>query len=188
MKLRKQFITKILMGVALLLVAALLTMVIYGAMALQSPTNAIPEMTVVYDGTPLSPDISMISSYDWWFFFTTKSEVLQQADSWMDLTPVPVLPGMPLSVEFSKDYNELKISRADEGSRTFIEVGGELRTPAQPGEYTYRVEAWWGYMGSAQFYFKLRVVDSSAPAPEVNSGAEAVTTLALPAKRPQFLL
>lgn len=158
MTLRKRFIVKLLGAIAILLVAALFTTIIYGYLAQQNPTDAIPELTVVYDGTPLSQDVIMISSYDWWFFYTTKSEVLQQPDSWMELSPIPVLGGRPLLLDFAKPPGDIKISRAEEGSRSFVEISGSLSTPTTPGIYTYRVEAWWGYMGSAQFYFSIRVV------------------------------
>ncbi|MFV0413485.1 MAG: hypothetical protein ACK5L3_09475, partial [Oscillospiraceae bacterium] len=67
-------------------------------------------------------------------------------------------------ISFSYPAREMNISRSKGDSRTFTPVGGDLRTPTEPGVYTYRVEANWGVFGSIQYYVKVKVVDPAAGA------------------------
>lgn len=164
MTLRRRILMKIALAVVCLLLAALLTTLLYSALALQNPVNAVPTMQVQYGGAPLPAQHVMMSSYDWWFFYTTQSGVLGQPDDWMNLPAGLVEPGSPLEIELSRPANTVRVSRNHANERSFVDIGGELRAPPDPGVYTFRVEAEWSRMGSAQYYFRIEVVDPSTQA------------------------
>jgi hypothetical protein len=159
MKLRTQLMRELAIGLVLLLLAALLTATIYSILAVQNPLNALPTLQVLYKGEPMPQEYLMLMSYSWRFFFLTKSDVVNPPDAWQnELRAAPVIPDAPLEIVFSYPCQELKISRAADGSNGFVELGGDLRTPVMFGTYTYRIEAFWGVRGSVQYYLKISVV------------------------------
>ena len=157
MKMRKQFLNKIIITVVLLLLSALITATIHAVLASRSPLNALPSMSVSSNNSPLPAQHAMISSYSWRFLFITKQGVEGPADAWQYLPAAPVNAMAPLAVEFSFPCDEVHISVARGDSTDFVEVGGVLHTPPDPGKYTYRVEASWGIRGSVLYYFKIAV-------------------------------
>lgn len=173
MKLRKQLVLRVVAGVLLFALALGVTYTIKGVLSAREPVNALPEIDIIYNSAPLPQEHIQLASYSWRFFPQVKKGELVAPGGWDEIVPAPVNPGTPLQISFSYACKELKISRALRYSNLFTEISqnntlpgeenaapatvGNLNTPTEPGEYVYRVEAWWGVHGSVQYYFTVRV-------------------------------
>lgn len=174
MKLHKKLVLKVLAGVTLLLLAMFVTYIMKDVLSARQPLNALPTIQIEYNGGPLPAEHVTLASYSWRFFNTTKRDVFLTEDRLVELPPAPVMASASLDISFSFPCKEMKISRASGANSEFFDIavngaGGEntenpapagsvrLRTPANPGEYIYRVEATWGLRGSVQYYFKIVV-------------------------------
>ncbi|MDL2325352.1 hypothetical protein LJC61_09490 [Ruminococcaceae bacterium OttesenSCG-928-A16] len=157
MKIRKQIFGKIIAGIVLLLLAAMATLVLKSILMARNPEYALPIVRVECNGEGLPAENQMLESYSWQFLTIVKTGQLHAADAWQNIPAAWEPPNAPLSVGFSFPASSLKISRTDVDGFTFNEVGGELRTPHIPGEYTYRIEASWGTNKSLLYYFKVRI-------------------------------
>lgn len=158
MKLRKRNLRRIIIAVVFILLAGVITTMLNAALASRNPVAALPEMRVIYKDAPLPYEYICLQSYSWQFLFINKSGDANAPDWWKYfLDAGPVVPGSPLDIEFTYPCQSLTVSRADEGSDLFVEMGGVLRTPLEAGVYTYRVDANWGWRGSVRYYFKIEV-------------------------------
>lgn len=159
MKLRKQLFKKIITAIIFFILAIFATILLKDFLMSLNPEYALPVVQIRCNGEILPQENQTLESYSWRFAMVTKSQVLEDTEDIKALTPAWEPANAPLSVDFSFDSKELKISRADEDSSSFIEVGGELITPSQPGTYTYKIEGSWGNDKWLIYYFKIRIPD-----------------------------
>lgn len=157
MKIRKQVLRKIMVGVLLLTFSVLTTFVLKSVLMAQNPEYALPVVRVECNGEGLPAENQMLESYSWQFLTIVKSGQLRSANTWQDLPAAWEPPNAPLEIKVSFPAKEMTISRTEAGGTTFTEVGGELRTPPAEGIYTYRVTAAWGQNKSIVYYFKLHI-------------------------------
>lgn len=157
MKLRKQIFRKAVLGIVLFAAAIVATIVLKSVLMAGNPEYALPIVRVECNGEGLPSENQMMESYSWRFLTITKSGQLHPPDAWQQIPAAWEPPNAPLSISFSFDSKDLKISRTDADGTTFTEVGGDLRTPFNPGTYTYRIDASWGKEKSLVYYFKVRV-------------------------------
>ncbi|MDL2254219.1 DUF3426 domain-containing protein [Ruminococcaceae bacterium OttesenSCG-928-I18] len=157
MKLRKQWMVRIVAGLLLVVLAGGIAYVIRDLLAMRNPESALPVIDIEYNGKPLPPQHYMMDSYSWRFLFSAK-EWEEPDRSVVDrLEPAPVLPGAPLDISFSFPYKTITVSRSYGNRNHYEEITGELQTPFTGGVYTYKVEAEWGARGSVLYYIKIRV-------------------------------
>ncbi len=157
MKLRKQWVVKLLAGFLLVVLAAVLANVIRDTLALENPKSALPVIDIEYNGKPLPPQHYVMDAYSWRFLFTTREWEDPDRGVVSRLEPAPVLPGAPLKIDFSFPCKGITVSRSYGDRNEFEEISGDLQTPFTGGTYTYRVEASWGSRGSVLYYIKVRV-------------------------------
>ena len=157
MKLRKQWMTKIIAGVLLVVLAGGIAYVIRDLLAMRSPESALPVIDIEYNGKPLPPQHYVMDSYSWRFLFSTKEWVEPDRAIENKLEPAPVLPGAPLDISFSFPCKTMTVSRSYGDRNQFEVVEGDLQTPFTGGVYTYKVEAEWGSRGSVLYYIRIRV-------------------------------
>lgn len=157
MKLRKQFIKKIITAIIFFIIAIFATILLKDFLMSLNPEYALPVVYVRCNGEILPEENQMLESYSWRFSMVTKSQVLKNSEDVKNLTAAWEPPNAPLRISFSFDSKELKISRADDDSTSFVEVGGELLAPSKPGTYTYKVEGKWGEDKWLVYYFKIRI-------------------------------
>lgn len=156
----KQVIQKIIAGVVLIAIAAVVTMFIKESLDTQDPESSLPIIQVQYNGMPMT-DVYR-AGYEWSFFTTVERRTPELLLEDIPLVAVDVLPQAPLQITFSKEPSELKVMRATgRYSTDFMEItdmeNGTLKTPAAPGIYVYRVSAHWTTRGYIQYYFALQV-------------------------------
>ena len=160
MKQRKNFIMRVAAGVALILLSALITVVIRDVLARRNPENALPVMEVFFSSPQQVVHLpianSMMHSYSWEFLFGTESGGDPVSDSWKRLEGAWVPPASSVDLEFTFSPREVHVSMAS-GEGNFVELGGEIKVPREPGEYTYRVKAIWRDNRWVNYYFKIRV-------------------------------
>lgn len=174
--LRKKNILKILAGILLITLAAGLTYIIKEKLSARNPKNALPTISILYNNAPLPTEHIALASYSWRFLNEETQEVILDGDDWQKISYAPVVPDSPLEISFSYPCDEIKISRAEEGSMIFHEISSNLSngtasadtadpntvllrtpTPSVSLKYTYRIEANWGIRGSVQYYFNIEV-------------------------------
>lgn len=159
MNIRKQWVLRIIAGALLIILAGGVSYTVRQLLASRHPEAALPTIHVVYNNTDLPHEHYMMSSYSW-RFLTQTLEWADEPDAYQRMAAAPVLPNIPLDVNFSTPCKTLKISRTGADNQDFQEiVADSLHTPAAPGEYTYRVEAGWGRNGAVLYYIKVRVQD-----------------------------
>lgn len=160
MKLRKQIATRIALGLALLLVAALVTIFINNALAQREPENSLPTMDVYYNvekGDRLPEDHIRRDRYTWQFLFWTREGGGLDLEVWRNIRPGLVQSGSPLELVFSVPPDSYDVSIMTGEGGNFIELGGTLTTPSEAGTYTYRVEAVWSENRRVEYYFRIEV-------------------------------
>lgn len=157
MKLRKQWVVKLLAGLLLVVMAGAVANVIRDTLALRNPESALPVIDIEYNGKPLPPQHYMMDAYSWRFLFTQRNWEEPDRAAVNKLEPAPVLPGAPLKIDFSFPCKVLKVSRSYGDRNEFEEISGDLQTPFTGGTYTYRIEAEWGNRGLVSYYIKVRV-------------------------------
>lgn len=164
MKIRKRVYLRIVAGLLLIVLAGGVSYVIKGVLSARQPESALPEMQVIYSDAPLPAANWMMDSYQWRFLTTVQAWEEPNRSRWLDLQPAPVLPGMPLEIDFSFPCQEMEVSRAmGTGTLTdddFTAVSGSLTTPHEPGVYTYKIAANWGIKGSVLYYVRVMILES----------------------------
>ena len=157
MKLRKQFIQRLLIAVLSLILAAGLSYTVKDLLSSRNPESALPIIRIDYNGVELPHEHWMMDAYSWDFLFTTREWSHENPDAWRYMEAAPVLPGAPIDIHFSFPAQTQIVSRAIAGNDDFEEIGGVLLTPQEPGEYTYKIEANWERRGWIRYYFKVRI-------------------------------
>lgn len=165
MRVNKQLLKKMAIGIALVFVAGVLSFIIKDTLAMQAPENALPVMQVYFNdvetGVQLHPKHILRDSYSWRFLWKTVAGGNPDPDAIHNIEPAWVPAGAPLLLEFSFRNSESKVSMAKDGGE-FIDLGENLSAPMTPGVYTYRVWAGWGVRGSVLYYFKIQVPGEKA--------------------------
>ena len=163
MKPNRRMLMRGVAAVLMIVMAASGSFLVKDFLALRDPQNALPKLQVSCGEALIPPGNLVLASYSWRFLLVPHEDTPAPANVWQqpDMPETPVSPNLPLEISFSYDCKEMYISRADNGSSIFLPVsgveGGGLYTPPVGGEYIYRVEAFWGWLGSVQYYFKLTV-------------------------------
>lgn len=160
MKQRKQNITRIIVGLLLVVLAAGITYIIKELLASRNPADALPVIRVDYSGTPLPAEHYTMDSYSWRFLTMEKSWEEPDRGKWIGMKAAPVLPGAPLDISFSFPCETMRVTRAEgeaPGEEDYEEVVGSLTTPMEPGIYTYKVVGNWGLKGQVLYYIKVDV-------------------------------
>ena len=96
------------------------------------------------------------AGYEWNFLTKiVKSPTLPPTE--YPLYPITVVANTPIVINFSVPYETLKISRSNgQYDVNFVNVEGDVYTPAEPGNYCYCIEA--GFKrGSIIYYFVVSV-------------------------------
>ncbi|MEG2930908.1 MAG: hypothetical protein RR825_03900 [Ruthenibacterium sp.] len=164
MKGHKLVVRKILLGIVLVSLAAVITVFIKESLDTQDPESALPLITVKYNSGEMSAQNIYRAGYQWSFFTTVEDwQAPSLSPEDLPITPVDIQPGTPIQISFSSTPSELRIWRAaGRYSTDFLElscpVTGEFTAPASPGIYLYRVVASWGNRGEIQYYFALSVI------------------------------
>ncbi len=159
MKLHKQIIRKVLIGALLVVLAAGVSYSVRDLLAYRHPEATLPAVRIEYNGTELPAEHSMMDAYSWRYLTLVKDWAVEDREAWKKIEPAPVLPDAPLDVSFSFAPKDLTVSRAKGDSDVFSELSGELRTPTEPGVYTYRVAGEWGVRGAIAYYFRIQVLE-----------------------------
>lgn len=160
LKFPKMFFRKVIIGIALIIVAALLSLFIKESLDTSNPASALPEMSVTYNGNTIDPAYVFMAEYEWNFLTTIeRSPKLLIED--IPLRTYDVLPQLPMEISFSKAPKSIKVSRASgRYSADFTEIitsnSGEFFTPNLPGVYVYKIEASWAMRGSILYYIALQ--------------------------------
>ncbi|MGD9559839.1 MAG: hypothetical protein AB7V55_04440 [Oscillospiraceae bacterium] len=169
MVLRKQVITKIALGLALIVLAAGVAVVLQDVLASRQPEYALPSLAVYYGGGDgvqgeRLPTASVITGgYNWRFLFSRKSGHVTQPETWRGLDGSWVPPGAALELEFTTLPESISLSvhaeaEGSEENADFVALGGNLQAPREvPGTYTYRIEADFGTGRQVEYFFKIRV-------------------------------
>ena len=160
MKTPKIFFKKLLLGIVLLVAAALVSLLIKEALDTQDPETALPIIDVRCDGASV-PDIYR-AAYQWNFFLTTEKRDTQRvAVADMPFVARDAQPGQPINITFSKTPENLRVWRAEGRSGlNFTELSGvqngSFLTPSSPGVYVYKVYGEWN-RGNVLYYFAVEV-------------------------------
>lgn len=172
MKLPKLFLKKLLLGIILITAAALASLALKDIVDSQNPEASLPilEINNVYTSPLISGDGSsekaLVRANYSWRFITGIKEGLGLGPSDLAMLPVTVLPSTPLLFHFSRNPEQVTVSRATgtyPSEADFIRyegnaLAGDIFTPAEAGSYVYRIEAQFD-RGSILYYLLLRVDD-----------------------------
>lgn len=169
MKLPKIFLRKFILGALLLLVCAGITLYIKDSLDTETPSTAVPILTVQCNGSPLAQGAVYVAGYKWNFFWNSTEKLVTAGETPDDIreqiVPANVLPRTPLQLEFTTKPLSVTVSRAsDPNSENFILL--ELDDEGVfyvPGDtltypYIYKVEANFS-RGSVIYYFGLTVTE-----------------------------
>ena len=174
MKLRRQQITRALLGLVLVVAAAFCAAVIRNALAQRDPLNALPIMTVVYstseDSIPLPADIVRRDKYDWRFMFWNRSGGGKDLEIWQEIQVSSwVAANSSLAMRFSMEPKDVQVEvlvTGEDGQSSFIEYPADLVAPdnpaqliapGNPGDYVLKVNANWGKGRDITYYAKVSV-------------------------------
>lgn len=160
MKMPKKVIAKILIGIVLVVLAAVGALLIKEYFDTRSPEAALPIMTLEYEGREVQGVYR--AGYEWSFFMTIARQAPQVSVDDLPLTPIAVQPQMPMNIRFSRKSGKIRVWRAaGRFGNDFIELTeanlDSLSTPSTAGVYVYKVLADWGSRGNVQYYFALDV-------------------------------
>lgn len=156
MKNRIRLFKRALAGVGFILLAAFCTIIIRDAVALQNPDKSIPEIRIFYNETQVPVAHPQMASYNWRFLFQLHGGGRENPENYHDIPPAWIPPAAALRVEFSTPCKNVTVWRAAEDG-VFTQMPMILVAPAQAGLYTYRIEADWGFLGNATYYFRMNV-------------------------------
>ena len=161
----KQMVRKLLIGAAAMAAAICITIFIRENMDVQDPEQALPVMTVTMNGSAaIPPDMVFRAGYEWNFLTTTAKDTppYSTQDLQQHTPPVDMFARTYMDIDFSIQPKSLVISRAsEENYDLFMDLvdveDGPLIAPATPGVYMYRIQADFGWRGSAIYFFRVRV-------------------------------
>lgn len=162
MKLPKVFFRKLIIGAVLLALATGMTVLLKESLDTQDPESALPIITVLYGDEELVPDKEVRRAGWEWNFFLTREKTPMLSVEDVPLTPVDVLPGAQMRIQFTKQPTDLRVMRASSDKpMEYLELsnvdGGVFSTPTTPGLYYFKVRAEWSGRGFIQYYFALQV-------------------------------
>lgn len=159
---------KIITGVVLVAIAAMLTLFIKERLDVKNPESALPNMTVTVDGMILAPSMVFRAGYEWNFWATVdrNTPVYSPHDIMTRVYPVDIAPRSVMALDFTLKAKSLKVSRADDEPDHFQYIQlqdvdpDKIITPATPGRYMYKIEAGFGWRGSVIYYVMLNVKEN----------------------------
>lgn len=164
----KKFFRKLIIGIAAILISALLSLCIKDFVDSLNPEVNLPilEVRCAYT-TPIingdsTPERSLFRANYSWMFITGIKE-----GKGLDLQDLPLYsttlpPNVPILFQFSQEPESLIIDRADGlYGEDFVNIVGDVVSPQVPGVYCYRIQANFK-RGSILYYLSVRVEDVSA--------------------------
>lgn len=159
----RTFFKKLLLGIVLIAAAALGSFLLKETLDSNDPENNLPILTVscgyanvLTSGKDTPETFIKRAGYEWNFLTKiVKSPTLPPTE--YPLYPITVVANTPIVINFSVPYETLKISRSNgQYDVNFVNVEGDVYTPAEPGNYCYCIEA--GFKrGSIIYYFVVSV-------------------------------
>lgn len=155
MKLRRRIVGKVILGAALIVLAGFAAFAIKDLLAYQNPQAALPICRIQYNGSQLPEKNWAMGAYTWRFLTRTRDWEAPGAAEKIEAAPVNA--NAPLEISFSFEPDSLLVSRSKDGGE-YTEVLGDLHTPVEAGEYTYRITGDWGSRRTIDYYFKVRVI------------------------------
>lgn len=160
MKLRKRQFTKVALGIVLVICSALLAVFVRNALEAAKPENALPQLTVYYNGTENNLRLPAAHIYrdafSWRFLFWQRQGGGKDLEVWREIIPVDLLASTPLALGFDMQPQAVKVAIAyDEGA--FQDIGGQLSVPNMAGTYVYRVDANFGKDRDVCYYVRIKV-------------------------------
>lgn len=163
----KKFFRKLIIGIAAILISALLSLCIKDFVDSLNPEVNLPilEVRCAYT-TPIingdsTPERSLFRANYSWMFITGIKE-----GKGLDLQDLPLYsttlpPNVPILFQFSQEPESLIIDRADGlYGEDFVNIVGDVVSPQVPGVYCYRIQANFK-RGSILYYLSVRVEDVS---------------------------
>ena len=160
-----RFLRKALLGIFFIAAAALLSFLLKETLDSRDPENNLPILTVscgyattLTSGSNTPETFIKRAGYEWNYLTRiVKSPTMSPTD--FALYPITVVANTPIVVNFSVPYETLKISRSNgQYDPNFLEIVGDVYTPAEPGDYCYCIEA--GFKrGSIIYYFVVSVTE-----------------------------
>lgn len=158
MKLQKHTVVKALIGLGLVVLAAMLSIAIRDALAFGNPESSLPAMDVVFgDSDDKLPSIYIRrDKYIWNYLYGPREGGGEDLEVWREIESGWVPPNAPLSLEFTYKTKDVSVSVATPYS-TFRPLQGSLFAPEEPGEYIYKVDAGFGKNKVVTYYFRIRV-------------------------------
>ena len=171
MKLRRVQLMRLLLGIAMIALAAFFAAVIRNALAQQEPQNALPSLTVIYstaeDRILLPADVVRRDKYQWRFMFWRREGGGKDLEIWREIPAGAwVPPNSSLELQFSYPPKSVQVYLKD-GEGDFALCEGELKAPSTPSSdqreekegagYVLRVDANWGEGRNITYYVKIRV-------------------------------
>lgn len=155
---------KILVGTALVVLSAAISLFIKENLDVKSPEDALPNLTIEVNGLSIAPEMVLRAGYEWNFWTTTEKNTpaYTPEDLLRMVYPVDMPPRSVIDLDFSIELKDLRISRADDAEfRYFIEMAGtnegQIIAPAQTGRYMYKIEAGFGPRGSVIYYMLVDI-------------------------------
>lgn len=161
MKQPKRVTVKIILAVALIMLAATFSVVVKERIDSTDPDNTLPLIDVSVGYTKL---VVPRAHYEWNYLTCKKyGPALSPENADLALSVLDVTPGTPLVITMSDpNYIRMKVSRADGSiySQDYYEIAGsEILTPSSPGIYVYKIEV--GYeKGSLLYYTAIRIPEN----------------------------
>ncbi len=160
MSLRKQQISKVALGVVLIVVSILIAIVILNAISAQYPENALPQLSVYYSGTEnnLQLPLSHVQrdTYSWQFLFWNRQGGGQDLEIWREIIPAELQGNTQLALGFDISPQEVHVTlSSNEGP--FEEMSGNLLVPNVVGTYVYCIDANFGEGKDVRYYVRIKV-------------------------------
>lgn len=164
----KEGLRKIITGIILVAIAAMLTLFIKENLDVKDPEAALPTLTVTVDDMILAPSMVFRAGYEWNFWATVErnTPVYSPKDILGQVYPVDIAPRSVMALDFTLKCKSLQVSRADDepDHSHYIQLQDvdphNIITPATPGKYLYKVEAGFGWRGSVIYYLMVNVKEN----------------------------
>lgn len=159
----KRVARRLAIGVFLIAVSALFSLLLKETLDSRDPENNLPILTVscgyattITSGSNTPETFIKRAGYEWNFLTrVVKSGTLPPTE--YALYPITVMANTPIVINFSMPYETLQVSRSNgQYDPNFEFVTDDLRTPMEPGDYCYCIEAGFS-RGSIIYYFVVRV-------------------------------
>ncbi len=165
LSLRKRNIIKGVAAAALVLLAALFTMLLRDLLAIPNPVNVLPKMevwhTVRNQRERLGDHYTLRDAYTWQFVVGGPVRGGgMDLEVWREIQPADVEPETSLELTFSFGPRAARVYMLHGGqSIEQTPEGGAYtyKAPSQAATYTYRVEANFGDSKEVTYYFRIRI-------------------------------